>query len=726
MWPILYGDQLRQARLDDWIFQGLLDVEHLPARRCRREPSRRASWSAPAWRASRPRVRLAPVGRARARAGEGRRRHAPGGRNDRRARLRAATDRRARARRWPRSSPSTRPSVRARRRRARRGGARLVQGAGRRRLARALRHGRRSTRTCCCRRRRGAQATAVVPVTMAGGDLRAMEAVLAVGFRALKDFSSGAAADDLRRTCRRWRRARTELHLSVEGRAGRSTRSGCARAFDEPRLPSHAWPRSCDLAAASPARRSRCRPCSGSRRRARFGASSSTASGGPVFEVPTLPPSVPGMRVSARCARRCGARAGTCCSTPRAVGAERADGRVTARARRDVGLRERATARDWVVLATRRLRRRAASSSTRAGRRARDVARPAGRAACPSRVRRGSSPQLLRRAADGAAPAWRSTTATAAGRRPARERARRRRDARRRRAVAREVRRRAQRRHGPHGGRARSSETDDHVGTRDPVRQRRAATCSGDLMRDSLDHCVKCTICETYCPVAAVTPLFPGPKYVGPAGRALPGRRRAVAGRLAGLLLGLRHLHAGVPAGRAHRRDQLAGAREAEGRDGRQAARPAARAPDAGRPARDAGRPDRELVAAQPGAPDRWSRRRSASTATRRCRRSPGARSRRWARRAHLAARPSARSSSSTAAATNYYEPGIGEKAVEVLEHNGFEVDVPRQDCCGLPLQSNGLFDDARALRRAGWPRTLAPCARARRRHRRRPRRAAR
>jgi glycerol-3-phosphate dehydrogenase len=29
VWPILYGDQLRQARLDDWIFQGLLDVEHV-------------------------------------------------------------------------------------------------------------------------------------------------------------------------------------------------------------------------------------------------------------------------------------------------------------------------------------------------------------------------------------------------------------------------------------------------------------------------------------------------------------------------------------------------------------------------------------------------------------------------------------------------------------------------------------------------------------------------
>jgi glycerol-3-phosphate dehydrogenase len=28
--PILHGDQLRQARLDDWIFQGLLTVQHLP------------------------------------------------------------------------------------------------------------------------------------------------------------------------------------------------------------------------------------------------------------------------------------------------------------------------------------------------------------------------------------------------------------------------------------------------------------------------------------------------------------------------------------------------------------------------------------------------------------------------------------------------------------------------------------------------------------------------
>ena len=37
-----------------------------------------------------------------------------------------------------------------------------------------------------------------------------------------------------------------------------------------------------------------------------------------------------------------------------------------------------------------------------------------------------------------------------------------------------------------------------------------------ELLRESLDHCVKCTICETVCPVSNVTPLFPGPKYAGP------------------------------------------------------------------------------------------------------------------------------------------------------------------------------------------------------------------
>jgi glycerol-3-phosphate dehydrogenase subunit C len=37
-----------------------------------------------------------------------------------------------------------------------------------------------------------------------------------------------------------------------------------------------------------------------------------------------------------------------------------------------------------------------------------------------------------------------------------------------------------------------------------------------ELLRGSLDHCVKCTICETACPVSNVSPLFPGPRTWGP------------------------------------------------------------------------------------------------------------------------------------------------------------------------------------------------------------------
>jgi glycerol-3-phosphate dehydrogenase len=30
VWPVLYGDQLREARLDEWLLQGVLDIGHLP------------------------------------------------------------------------------------------------------------------------------------------------------------------------------------------------------------------------------------------------------------------------------------------------------------------------------------------------------------------------------------------------------------------------------------------------------------------------------------------------------------------------------------------------------------------------------------------------------------------------------------------------------------------------------------------------------------------------
>ncbi len=44
---------------------------------------------------------------------------------------------------------------------------------------------------------------------------------------------------------------------------------------------------------------------------------------------------------------------------------------------------------------------------------------------------------------------------------------------------------------------------------------------------------------------------------------------------------------------------------------------------------------------------------------------------------------------------TNYFEPRVGKAAIAVLEHNGFEVIVPNQVCCGLPMLSNAEFGAA-------------------------------
>jgi len=45
---------------------------------------------------------------------------------------------------------------------------------------------------------------------------------------------------------------------------------------------------------------------------------------------------------------------------------------------------------------------------------------------------------------------------------------------------------------------------------------------------------------------------------------------------------------------------------------------------------------------------------------------------------------------------TQFYEPRVGRAAINVLEANGFEVIIPPQNCCGLPLLSNGEFPAAR------------------------------
>ena len=50
---------------------------------------------------------------------------------------------------------------------------------------------------------------------------------------------------------------------------------------------------------------------------------------------------------------------------------------------------------------------------------------------------------------------------------------------------------------------------------------------------------------------------------------------------------------------------------------------------------------------------------------------------------------------------TNFFEPWIARSAVEVLEHLGFGVEVPRTDlCCGRPLYDFGMLEEAQHLLR--------------------------
>ena len=238
--------------------------------------------------------------------------------------------------------------------------------------------------------------------------------------------------------------------------------------------------------------------------------------GRPVFEVPTLPPSVPGMRVFAilrDALRRAG---GSLLLNNVVIGAEHERGRVRA-LRVRVGLREERHSADWVVLATGgfasgglELDSDWTARETALGLPVAGVPEPGSPrfepqyfAAHPMARAGVAVDGRLRPVGSNGEPVFENVLvagATLAGRG----------------AVEGEVRRRAEPLHGSHGGRARAGGVHDGPGG-DRVSDLESGDLLGTLlMRESLDHCVKCTICETFCPVSNVTPLFPGPKYAGP------------------------------------------------------------------------------------------------------------------------------------------------------------------------------------------------------------------
>jgi glycerol-3-phosphate dehydrogenase subunit C len=214
-----------------------------------------------------------------------------------------------------------------------------------------------------------------------------------------------------------------------------------------------------------------------------------------------------------------------------------------------------------------------------------------------------------------------------------------------------------------------------------------------ELVRDSLDHCVKCTICETFCPYSRVTPLFPGPKYVGPQAERYRGGGPSVDASVdycsgcgictqvcpQGVRIAEINSQAraqlweerGIPL-----RNQLIARPNVLGRLGTPVA------PLANRALRS--RPLRRLAARVLGI------HRSAPMPQ-----FAGRTFQRWARE-HRSPAAGKSLVYFHACGTNYYEPGLGEMVVAVLERNGYQVLVPPQDCCGLPLQSNGNFPAAR------------------------------
>ncbi len=216
----------------------------------------------------------------------------------------------------------------------------------------------------------------------------------------------------------------------------------------------------------------------------------------------------------------------------------------------------------------------------------------------------------------------------------------------------------------------------------------------GDLMRGTLDHCVKCTICETYCPVSNVTPLFPGPKYAGPQSERFRIDDEPSPDASVDYCSGCGICTQVCPQGvhiaeiNSQARARLKQTQGVKVRD-RVLARPTL----AGR----LGTPVAPLA--------NWSLsnpllRLLIEKAIGIHHKAPvpsyaGRTFQRWARRHAVPASPR-RVAFFHGCGTNYYEPRLGEMTVELLEHNGLAVEVPKQDCCGLPLQSNGLFDDAR------------------------------
>jgi glycerol-3-phosphate dehydrogenase subunit C len=217
-------------------------------------------------------------------------------------------------------------------------------------------------------------------------------------------------------------------------------------------------------------------------------------------------------------------------------------------------------------------------------------------------------------------------------------------------------------------------------------------------VEQTADRCIKCNVCNTVCPVSAVTDLFPGPKYEGPQGQRF--RAGIDTGEspdhsldyCSGCGLCTQACPEGVLVAEINQvaRERLVTARGGLGLRDNLISRPSLM----GRLARPvapianlmmAATPVRVLVEKTIGV-----HRRAAMP------RFSGITFRSWARR-H---RPPAGTTRTVAyfhgCAVQEFEPEVGTAVIRVLERNRVRVTFPRQACCGLPLVSNGGFGGGR------------------------------
>jgi glycerol-3-phosphate dehydrogenase subunit C len=214
-------------------------------------------------------------------------------------------------------------------------------------------------------------------------------------------------------------------------------------------------------------------------------------------------------------------------------------------------------------------------------------------------------------------------------------------------------------------------------------------------MKPNIDQCIKCSICNAYCPVFKATGLFPGPKLSGPdAGRFRQKGKFLPADWLElcdyckicemvcphNVPIPNLHIHARKALGKPHLpslRDWLLGHSYLLGRLGNWAS-----------PLSNCFM--RSTIF-------RWFLERGLNIDRRA--KIPSYPKYTFAKWFH-ARKPSTGNPLAYfhGCYTNYIEPELGQAVVGVLERNGFQVIVPDQECCGLPLIGNGFFDLAAKL----------------------------